>query len=149
MRPGDWKCSDCTGWVWKRKTECDSFTCQRRRQEKGISESEMDTSPSRPKERELSVPCSPVVTKHAELGTVSFAVDDEEDSYGPTGISPVAYSHFGEVGELKRTRGDRDPSYQREILQGQKMLWQANQGLWVSENAPGDVDMVVEATTEV
>ena len=50
----------------------------------------MVTSPSRPKERELSVPCSPAVTKHAELRTVSFAVDDEEDSRGPTGISPVA-----------------------------------------------------------
>ncbi len=86
MRPGDWKCSDCSGWVWRWKTECDSFTCQSRRQEKGISESEMVSSPSRPKERELSVPCSPAATKR----TVSFAVDDEEDSRGPTGISPVA-----------------------------------------------------------
>ena len=34
MRPGDWKCSDCRGWVWAWKTECDSFTCQRRRQER-------------------------------------------------------------------------------------------------------------------
>jgi hypothetical protein len=76
MRPDDWKCSDCSGWVWEWKTECDSFTCQRRRQKKGISDSEMVSSPSRPKERELSVPCSPAVTKR----TVCFAVDDEEDS---------------------------------------------------------------------
>jgi hypothetical protein len=80
------KCSDYRGWVWKWKTECDSFTCQRRRQEKGISESEMVSSPSRPKERELSVTSSPAATKR----TVSFPVDDAEDSRGPTGISPVA-----------------------------------------------------------
>ena len=49
----------------------------------------MDVSPSRPKVQELSVPCSPVVTKHAEKRTVPFAVDDEEDSRGPTGISPM------------------------------------------------------------
>jgi len=80
MRPGDWKCTDCKGWVWKSKTECDSFKCQHMRQEKGTSASGMVNSPSSPKERELSVPCTPVVTNQAELRTVSFTVEDEEDS---------------------------------------------------------------------
>jgi hypothetical protein len=149
MRDGDWYCCDCEGYVWKSKTVCDSFKCHRRRQEQGTSASEMVNSPSRPKEREISVPCSPVVTKHAELRTVSFAVDDEEDSRCSTDISPVSYSHSGEQSELKRARGVRDPAYQREILDNRKIVWHADKGIWVYLDAPGGSDTIVEATTEV
>jgi hypothetical protein len=137
MRDGDWYCCDCEGYVWKSKTVCDSFKCQRRRQEQGISASEMVNSPSRPKEREISVPCSPVVTKHADLRTVSFAVDDDEDSRCFTDNSSVAaYARSGEQAELKRTRGVRVPAFQREILANRKIVWHADQVIWFTLTHP-------------
>ena len=93
---------------------------------------------------------TPEVThERADLQGISFSVDDEENELSSTNISPVAYSRSDGQGELKQARGVRDPSYQRKVLKGRKIVWRADQGLWVYENAPGDFDMVVEATTEV
>jgi len=135
----------------------------------------MVSSLSRPKERELSVPCSPAATKR----TVFLAVDDGEDSRGPTDISPVAnertelkgtsfvlnvfedtsyptdnssvpaYVRSSEQAELKRARGVRDPAIQREILANRKIVWHADKGIWVELDAPEGSDTVVEATTEM
>jgi len=55
----------------------------------------------------------------------------------------------GEEEEIKRARGVRDPAYQHEILQNQKIGWHSDKGIWVYQKEPGGFDTVVETTTEV
>jgi hypothetical protein len=157
MRPGDWYCYDCQGFVWESKTVCDSFKCQRRRQEKGISASKMVNSfrtVSIAVDDEEDTPCptniSPVANERAELKDTSFVLNVFEDTSYPTDDSSVpAYAQSGEQAELKRARGVRDPAYQREILANRKIVWHADKGIWVELDAPGGSDQDVEATTDV
>ena len=45
MRPGDWTCPDCGGFVWGSRSKCKSNKCQRRPQVNGTVY-EVDTPPS-------------------------------------------------------------------------------------------------------
>ena len=157
MRAGDWYCYDCQGFVWRSKTVCDSFKCQRRRQEKGISASKMVNSfrtVSIAVDDEEDAPCptdiSPMANERAELKDTSFVLNVLEDPSCSTDNSSVAaYARSGEQAELKRARGVRDPACQREILANRKIVWHADKGIWVELDAPGGSDQNVEATTEV
>jgi len=157
MRDGDWYCYDCQGFVWKSKTVCDSFKCQRRRQEKGISASEMvnsfrTISIAVDNEEDAFCPTdiSPVANEHTDIKDTSFVRNVFEDPSCPTDNSSVAaYVRSSEQAELKRARGIRDPAYQREILANRKIVCHADKGIWVEIDAPGGSDTIVEATTEV
>ncbi len=92
-----------------------------------------------------------MTTEHAELKTVSFSVDDVEDTRGDNVVpSVVPYTPTGEF-ELKRLGGIRDPEYHRDLQHGRKIIWKEDKGVWEynDQNTPGGFDTVVESTTEV
>ena len=111
----------------------------------------MVDSPIRTMERESSMSYTPPVpNERAELKDTSFVLNDFQDTSCSTDNSSVpAQARSGEKADLKRVRGVRDPSYQREILANRKIVWHADNGFWVELDAPDGSDTVVEATTEM
>ena len=158
MRKGDRICPDCDGFVWSSKAECESDKCQHKRKVEA-------TTPSRVMEHKASgfyttqvaneraeLKGTQVANERAELRVISIVCEDCADTSWSTDISPVAvYTRSGEQTELKRARGVRHPTYQCEILQGQRPVWKDDRCTWefTQQKPSSGLDTTVESTTQV